>query len=252
MTTTDAVLRLVSVGVVWMAVHCAGMCGPLLMGLDVAGASRGAGPLKGAARMLAYQGGRAVTYATLGGLAGLVGGGLAKVSSSLGAVLGVVLGVIALARAVQLLVPRRAKLGLVGIGRRDPDLVTRLMTWARPALLPVLASTSPWRPALLGAVLGFLPCMIALWALGLAAMTGSPLGGAAVMLSLVVMTTPLIVSLGVAMRFFSRLPAAVRVRLPSVLLGVSGLWLVLISLAGADVIPHAHVALGHGYMIMLF
>lgn len=251
MSTADAVLRLVGVGVVWMAVHCAGMCGPLLIGLDVGGCSRGAGPGKAALRMLGYQGGRAVTYAALGALAGLVGGGLESVSRHFGAGLAVLLGLIAFARAASLLVPRRrrraAPLVTIG-GARKIDVAARLAAVARP----LLVSHSRWRPALLGAALGFLPCMIAYWALGLAATTGSAWGGAVVMLSLVVMTTPIIVAIGSAVRVFAKIPAVIRQRMPAVLLAVSGLWLVLVGLAGAGVIDHAHVGLGGGYMIMLW
>lgn len=252
MSTADAVWRLVSVGILWMAVHCAGMCGPLLLGLDVGGAARGASAGKAALRMLGYQGGRAVTYALLGALAGVIGGGLESVSRHFGAGLSVLLGVIAFARALRLLAPRACRHSstpLVSIGgARKVDVAARLAAAARPLVL----STSRWRPALLGAVLGFLPCMIAYWALGLAATTGSAWGGAVVMLSLVVMTTPVIVAIGSAVRVFAKIPASLRQRLPAVLLAVSGLWLVLVGLAGAGIVPHAHVGLGGGYMIMLW
>ena len=63
---------------------------------------------------------------------------------------------------------------------------------------------SPLRDLALGAVMGFLPCMIVLWALGLSALTGSALHGAAIMLILVALTTPVLLGVTLLPRVLRR------------------------------------------------
>ena len=248
MTGPDAIAQLIGVGVLWMSVHCVGMCGPLLLGLDVPGTARGGSAIGGVLRMLLYQSGRAVTYAILGAIAGVVGAGLEAVSTRAGAVLAVVLGIVALLQALG--VRRRRSPSIVSIGAR-PSMTTRLLARLRP----VLQSTHPLRPVLLGMVLGFLPCMIALWALGLAALTSSPLWGALVMLSLVTLTTPLLVSLGAVSAVLRRVPVGVRAVWARVSTALAGIWLLLVGLAALDVVDHVHVPLrlfGRVFTLMLF
>ena len=60
---TAAYAQLLSVGLLWISFHCAGMCGTLLIGFDVAGAARGASVPRGALSLLTYQLGRAGTAA---------------------------------------------------------------------------------------------------------------------------------------------------------------------------------------------
>jgi uncharacterized protein len=105
---------------------------------------------------------------------------------------------------------------------------------------------------MLGAMLGLLPCMITLWALGLAATTGSALHGAGVMVLLVVMTTPVLLGVTLLPRLLRRLVRGRAASLmPDILAGLSGLWLFLVGLAALGVIPHEHVQLGD-YMLMLW
>ena len=40
--------QLFSLGLVWVTFHCAGMCGPIVIGFDIAGATRGVSTLRGA------------------------------------------------------------------------------------------------------------------------------------------------------------------------------------------------------------
>jgi sulfite exporter TauE/SafE len=246
-----AVLHVFSVGVVWMSVHCAGMCGPLVGGLDVSGcATRGKSARAGGLSMLLYQGGRAFTLASLGAAVGLVGAGLGRAIEGGGVVVALALGAFFLFRALR--------------GEREATLVTlgkpRGARALGPALLqaltaPLLRSTSSLRPLALGAVMGFLPCMIVVWALGLSASTASPLWGALTMLALVVVTTPVIVAIGVLPRLGQRLPLTLRRVLPRVLLGVSGLWMLLMGLAAAGVVGHVHVPVtlfGRGFQMMVW
>lgn len=261
MTGPEAVARLTGVGLLWMGVHCAGMCGPLLLGLDVGGARAGGAGVWGVAvRTLLYQLGKAVSYAVVGAVAGAVGAGAEDVSGVVPGVFAVVAGAVAVVVAVG---------GLPGGLRSTPDVVKigstkkpakataaaaltqRLLTLAQP----LLRSTHPARPFVLGLLLAFLPCMISLWALSLAALTSSPLWGALVMLTLAAFTTPLLVVTSVVGRGAAFLSAAARRRLQQLGGVVAGAWLVAIGLAGLGVVDHAHLPLhvaGRDFVLMLF
>ena len=226
MTGPDALAQLVGVGVVWMSVHCAGMCGPIVVGLGVTG------PL----RVLQYQAGRALSYAVLGAGAGLVGEGLTRISASAGSVMAAVLGLVVMGRALGVRT-RWIQRGppVVRIGARASSFDTIVGRAMR------LIDGAP--PFVLGAALALLPCMIALWALGLAAMTASPLSGAVVMVTLVAMTTPWLLLAGTLARVSARWSRA--------LLGVAGAWLLLVAAAGFGIVPHAHARIG-GYTLMFW
>jgi hypothetical protein len=161
--------------------------------------------------------------------------------------LAVVLGALALHSATTALA---ARVGLVHIGGGS-SVSARLGASLARAAAPLLRSPSPWRPLRLGVVLGALPCMIVVWALGLAALTASPLWGALLMLTLVAMTTPFILAIGAASRLFAR-PSRARQGITAALLALSGLWLMLVGAAGFGLVPHQHVSVGAGYMIMLW
>lgn len=247
----SAYAQLLSVGLVWISFHCAGMCGPILVGFDVAGAARGHSLPRGALSILQYQAGRAVTYMVLGGLAGLAGVGLDAVFGPAGAIFALVFGLGILATALW---PRRRRPVKTTLEQRfeKRSWVERL-TQALPRLLhPLAISGGPGRPFLLGAVMGFLPCMITFWALGLAATTGSPLHGAGVMVLLVAMTTPMLLGVTLLPRLFRRFDYA---KVQRVLLGLSGLWLTLVGLAELGAVPHVHLPLhvfGEHYTLMLW
>jgi len=257
--TTDASAawaQLFSVGALWISLHCVGMCGPLVAGLDLGGAARGAPWSTGIARALVYQLGKALTYATLGGLAGLVGAGVRASFRDAGAPLAVVLG-LALVGTAAGLTKRRE--GLVSIGARASSSTTSPTRAAVRALHDSLSTlardTRPSRTFALGALLGLLPCMIPMWVLSLSALSGSVVHGAGLMIALVAMTTPLIVGVSVIPRVLRARLSVLAGTLPRVLLGVSGLWCVLVGLAAAKWIPHAHVgftAFGRHWLVMFF
>ncbi|MDP2341856.1 MAG: sulfite exporter TauE/SafE family protein [Deltaproteobacteria bacterium] len=251
MTGPEAVGRLFGVGLLWMGVHCAGMCGPLLLGLDVAGTRAGSSVAGGALRTLLYQAGKGCSYAVLGALAGLIGAGLEEVSTRAGALLAVGFGVLALLHSGGLLARARDDTVQIGATKTTTTTTTTLLSWVRP----LLVSRHPLRPFFLGLALAFLPCMISLWALGLAALTSSPAWGALVMLALAAATTPLLILTSVLSRGARWLSARARSRVQQASAVVAGLWLVLIGLAGLDLIDHAHVPLsiaGRSFLVMLF
>ena len=245
--------QVLSLGVVWVGVHCAGMCGPLLIGLDVAGVSRGTTAVGGAAGVLLYQAGRALTYVALGALAGAAGAGLREVFARAGSVVALLLGGVLLAWLVlRLARPPGARRTLRIERPGEPPPPDPWVARASRALLPVLGDGRRLNLVALGAMLGLLPCMIPAWVLGLAATTGSPLHGAALMATLVALTTPALLGVTLLPRLVTRRLGAAGRHLPSALMGISALWLVMVGLAGLDLIDHLHLRLGGGYSVMLW
>jgi len=251
-----AYAQLLSLGLLWISFHCAGMCGPLLIGFDVAGTTRGWSIPRGGLGVLTYQAGRAVTYAALGALAGLAGVGLEAALGPAGAIFALIFGATVLTVAfwpARRPRPRPTRLEQRASGDEPRRGLTERLTAALPrALHPVASGGGPSRIFLLGAAMGLLPCMITFWALGLAATTASPLHGAGVMLLLVLMTSPML--LGVTL--LPRLAGRLRFRhARRVLLAISGVWLGMVGLAGLEVVPHLHFPVevfGGHYMIMLW
>lgn len=242
----SAYAQLLSVGLVWITFHCAGMCGPLVIGFDVAGVGRGLPAWRGALRILVYQLGRMTTLMTLGALSGLAGRGLAKVFAPAGAILSLAFSAIVVGALVTKLVAlHRQKHAPTNAPVR---VRTRLegapppRRWSFGALLrPLSMHGTVGGTWLLGALMGFLPCMIVIWALGLAATTASVFDGAAVMALLVAMTTPMLLGVTLLPR---ALPSRVMRWAPQVLMGVSAVWLAAVGLAGLEVVPHVHMNLG--------
>jgi len=247
-----AYAHVLGLGLLWTSIHCAGMCGPLLCGLGIGGASptHRTSSTRGVLGVLTYQAGRGLTYAWLGGLAGLIGAGLSHVFTAAGSVLSLLFG-----SALIVSVLRRSR-PLVKL-RRGPsgNIVAPALKWTRELLAPLLASTHPLRELVLGATMGLLPCMIPAWVLGQAAITGSPFHGAAVMLLLVVLTTPVLLLTTQLPRLGLLFPQRLRGAVAALLPAVSGVWLLLVGGAGLSLWPHAHLAFslcGHPFMMMLF
>ena len=174
------------------SLHCAGMCGPLLVAL----LPGGRGGAAGASSRAAYHGGRILTYVLLGLVLGLVGHGLhlAGWQRGLSLVAGVLLltgGFLASRLALDAWLVRSVgwvkRLFGLGLGRRGvPSMV------------------------LLGMANGFLPCGL-VYAAGLsAAASGSALSGAGAMALFGLGTLPVLLAFD---RLGRHLPAAVRGRL---------------------------------------
>lgn len=265
MTLPPAYAQVLGLGLFWTSVHCVGMCGPLLSGLDIAGVMRGRTRWQGVLGVLSYQAGRGLTYAWLGSLAGLLGAGLAHAAQTGGAVLAIVAGVALCGLALRglrprpgvtehadPLVPLRAK----PVMSLSPAVVVQyVLAQAKRSLLPLLASRHPLRELALGALGGLLPCMIPAWALSQAALTGSPLHGALVMLLLVALTTPILLLATQLPRLLLVLPDRLRSALPYLLYALSGSWMILVGGAGLNLWQHAHVGFsigGHPLLMMLF
>lgn len=261
MTLPPAYAQVLGLGVLWTSIHCVGMCGPLLSGFDIAGVMRGRNRWQGIGGVLLYQAGRGLTYAWLGSLAGLLGAGLSHAAQTGGAVLALLFGVLLCGMALRALRPNPSDAPLVKLrGGRSLSLspakvVESVLVRARQSLLPLLASRHPLRELALGAMMGFLPCMIPAWALSQAALTGSPLHGALVMLLLVGLTTPILLVATQLPRLLLQLPPLLQKRLPALLYLCSGMWLILVGGAGLALWPHAHLGFalfGRPLLLMLF
>lgn len=196
------------------SLHCVAMCGPLA----AAGCSRnGTSDRSG---LLAYLAGRCLGYGFVGALLGAVGLEVSR-AVPLDLFQRVLLGVIALtalSKGVGILRgPARARSG-------DPPRGSA--TGGRPrtpgvldGLLRVATQLMPRRGLALGLATGFLPCGFLFSAWALAASSGDPLSGAAVMGSFALATAPALVGAVLASRVAGRLATQ-----PAI---VGGAWCVL-------------------------
>jgi sulfite exporter TauE/SafE len=178
MNALDLTLPL-GLGVV-SSLHCAQMCGPIVLSYSMAGRGSAAGHL-------CYNAGRIATYALLGGVAGSVGGAVGLLGIAQGA--SIAAGCLMLLAAVFLsgLVPSRAlvQVDRMGFSRFFSKTVGKLML-----------SPSPRNRLLLGAVFGFLPCGLVYAALLKAVATGSAVGGALSMMAFGVGTAGALLGIG--------------------------------------------------------
>lgn len=216
-------------GLVWTSAHCAGMCGPLMLGLGMHApelaesrtARRGLGI---AARLGGYQLGRALVYALVGFAAGWIGGSAATWVRSGTELMGIVLGLGFLIAAAMHL--RRRAISVSADSR--PPFTARMGL--------CINAHAPRQPLLRSLVLGMgmaaLPCGIVFWAVGLAVATADPWSGAILMVTLVAITTPALA--GVAFSPLALLAAPVRWR--AMLAAWAGRWLAPAALALSGVV----------------
>ncbi|TVR04495.1 MAG: sulfite exporter TauE/SafE family protein [Deltaproteobacteria bacterium] len=251
--------QLFSVGLLWTSVHCAGMCGPIMIGLT---ASRGIADERPAARLrkaasgvFAYQGGRAIMYMALGAAAGLAGAVLEAWVHGATRVAGLVLAAVLMGMGLWALPGTPWAAARARMDARSGAATGRWMGQVLRRLDPWLPRQGAARMALVGFALGLLPCMLTFWALGLAASSADPLHGALLMLGLILLTTPVLTAAGcstvVSQRFRLRAGAAF---VPLALL-FSGTWVALVSAAANGWIPHVSIPLrlfGQDLSLMLW
>lgn len=205
-------------GLAGSATHCAGMCGPFVLGQVTSSlAARPHLSRLEAGALLPYHLGRAVTYTALGAVAGLVAG-LATRGAGLGLALPVLLGLgalVMLAQAFGHAVPLLSRFG-ISLPSGVVDAVSR-----RAA--PLLSDPRPLQRFGLGVLLGFLPCGLLYGALAAAAASGSALGGALGMAAFAAGTVPALIGVGLAGAFFARrfAPALRIVAVPLLLLNAA-------------------------------
>ncbi|MEM7754958.1 MAG: sulfite exporter TauE/SafE family protein [Planctomycetota bacterium] len=203
--TIFATLAAVLIASLAGSVHCAGMCGGLVLF-----ATNADGTLR-KSRILhaAYHAGRGLAYSALGALAGLLGAtadiaafidGNARTSALIAGGLMVFIGLVALAQHV----------GVKGLHAKLPAPMQRFTENAhrRAMALPPLS-----RAAAVGLLTPLLPCGWLYAFVIVAAGTGHPASGAAVMLAFWLGTVPILAALGMGI---DKLAAPLKKRLPAV------------------------------------
>lgn len=208
------------------------MCGPIVLGLQLDDGNGRWGAVRG---LVAYQLGRSLMYGLFGGLAGVFGSEILE-RPELGWILVFVMGVLLVSQFVSFSFERFAK----------------TPAWLMRAVQAASSLPRILRAFLFGVLFSFLPCMLAFWALTVAASTLDFFRGALVMILLVLMTTlPLLAFiLGVRKLFGVHQKWATQV-----LLSVSFLWTTLVTLAANHHIAHQHFifeVFGKTYTLMFW
>jgi sulfite exporter TauE/SafE len=209
--------------------HCVGMCGAIALALPgQAGAASG----RYMAGRVLYNLGRVTTYATLGGLAGLVGQGLrlAGVQQSLSIVSGVL--ILALVAVPERYTSRLAS--LLGFSRPLAWVKTMLGQLFQQASFPALYAT--------GLLNGLLPCGLIYLALAGALSAPGVVGAAAYMACFGLGTLPLMLGLSLSGRL---VPLMWRARMRQAVPYTAGLLAVLFIVRGLGLgIPYLSPQLG--------
>ncbi len=179
------------------SLHCAGMCGGLM--LFAVGADGNTNARTKAKLQVAYHGGRMVTYAALGIAAGWIGAaldfsggfvGVQRTAAVLAGVMMIVFGVVTILR-IQGVKIRRA---------RVPGFIQRFVERSQKAAFGL----TPMRRALsIGLLTTLLPCGWLYVFAFVAAGTASPVWGGLTMLAFWVGTLPVMVSLGAGMQLIT-------------------------------------------------
>jgi uncharacterized protein len=167
------------------SLHCAQMCGPIVLSYSMGGRGTAAGHL-------CYNGGRLITYAVLGALAGAMGhamgfmGRLAGIQQTAAMVSGVLMIIAGVFMTGAIPAQRLVQLDRFGVSTLFSRTIGRLIL--APGALSKLA---------LGLAMGFLPCGLLYAALLKAASTGAPLDGAASMAAFGAGTAGTLLAIGI-------------------------------------------------------
>ena len=216
------------------SVHCAAMCGAFTC------LYRPASPQRAWRGHAAYNGGRLVSYVTLGAVAGALGGRV----NQLARVPGVVMPAAALAGMLMILWAAGTIAATFGV--RFP--VTLAPQWARrvlgQALLAARDFGAPARAGMLGLLTTLLPCGWLYTFVVVAGSTGGALPGAAVMVAFWAGTVPMMAGVATAA---GRLLGPMQRRMPLVSALVV-LALGFLSLAGK---LHAPIGIEHAHAMMV-
>ncbi|MHB8972247.1 MAG: sulfite exporter TauE/SafE family protein [Pirellulaceae bacterium] len=193
MTTLGTVVLVSLLG----SLHCAGMCGPLVavaVGDSRVRTHAARGLLQGA-----YHGGRLLTYTAVGSVCGLLGAGLNWGGSLVGLQRTAALlvgGVMVAAEVVGVLRYSGARLPRFGAS-------TFIQRWVVLGQRVALRMRPLPRAAVIGLLTAFLSCGWLYMFAVVAASTGSPFGGGAVMASFWLGSVPILGLLGISVQAFA-------------------------------------------------
>jgi len=159
------------------SLHCAQMCGPIVLCVGPAARDH-----------LSYNGGRILTYAALGAIAGAAGRGMVELAG--------VEQIAAIAAGGLMIVA-----GLLMAGAAPRRALVRIERWRLPRLFSraigrMLLAPGTMRRFALGGLMGFLPCGLLYAALLKAAATGSAAQGAISMLAFGLGTASSLLAIG--------------------------------------------------------
>ncbi|WP_158542461.1 sulfite exporter TauE/SafE family protein [Lujinxingia litoralis] len=250
--------QVLGVGVVWVSLHCAGMCGPIMASLTATtGAWSEPSPArrvaKASAGVLSYQAGRAVTYAVMGGAAGALGALAQGWVRGMTQTAGLVVALLLVLAGIYKLLPARLRAGALATtwSGKAAGVTGGLLQSAMR-----LAPKNRWLKMMaMGLMMGLLPCMLMFWVLGIAASTASPVHGAGVMVALVAMTTPVLMAAASGSSLLGgrwRSASGVVVAAGMIL---SGAWMGLIGAAANGWVDHVYFAFelfGEAWTMMLW
>jgi sulfite exporter TauE/SafE len=201
--------------------HCLGMCGGIVAALSMT--TRLGAPRSRVLSQVFYNLGRITTYALLGGAAGLVGSSL-----DLLAVRSVSFWFFCGANIFVIIVGLVSACGVKWLNLYSMESSAGKFL-ARP-LRRAISGSSPLSGFPLGLLLGFLPCGLVYGPLMVAAGSGSPLLGGAIMAALGFGTMPVLFVVGTASTAVSGVMRDRMFRFTGVivaLMGLVGLWRVL-------------------------
>ncbi len=191
------------------SIHCAGMCGPLMLALPLGRRSHWLAAI-------AYQVGRVASYTALGLFFGLMGKGISVAGFQ--QVLAVSGGVVLVMGALFPVVLERRAL--------QWPLLSRLTVWVQRGISALLRHPSWLATAAVGALNGLLPCGLVYAALAGAISTAEGWQGAVFMAAFGVGTTPLLFLLMGSRSTLSLTWRQRLRRLQPIALAVVGLWLI--------------------------
>lgn len=160
------------------SLHCAGMCGPLVLAISAAG-----GGTRRPAAMLAYHAGRLATYVMLGAVFGLLGRGIALAGMQ---------------RWLSLAAGAALLIGLAASSRFAVSTpLYKVVATLKAAFAKLLTRRSFMSVTFLGGLNGLLPCGLVYAACVAAAATGSVTRGMASLLVFGLGTVPMMLTLSV-------------------------------------------------------
>lgn len=163
------------------SLHCAGMCGPLVLALPDAGP----GTLRGILGGMSYASGKLLTYTLMGLVAGFIGSGVAMAGYQ--QVLSVAVGALLL---IAILLPKWMTGWLFSTPGHG-----RWYGYFSKAFGALVRRRSAGSLAALGGINGLLPCGLVFVALGAAMATADPLDSALYMAFFGVGTAPMLVGI---------------------------------------------------------
>lgn len=209
--------------------HCVGMCGPIALALPVHKGTR----MQQVTGVLAYNAGRALTYAMFGMIIGTLGASLAWMGVLRYASIAVGLGMVA-----YVLWP-----GGLGPQLHLPVFWQKTVNRTREKMGNYLKRTDRWSMLLLGMLNGAIPCGMVYMALMSSVATGSTWGGGLFMALFGLGTMPAMLALAIAKQHFD--PALrTRIRkLTPVLVAIAGIWLVVRGVTTTQT-THSHPSAG--------